>query len=107
MPTPFETTPADLVVPITFATKSTWDAIRAELPERARQFAAANGFAAKPGAWLALPAADGGIAGVLFGLDDEGSKSRDLFRPGRPPDLLPAGVYPFATAPPAPRFGGA
>src|SRR6516164_2754335 len=99
MPTPFETTPAGPVVPIIFATKSTWDAIRAELPERARQFAAANGFAAKPGAWLALPTADGGIAGVLFGLEDEGSKSCDLFRPGALPNLLPAGVYRFANAP--------
>jgi len=99
MPSPFETAPAGPVVPITFATKSTWDAIRAELPERARQFAAAHGFAAKPGAWLALPTADGGIAGVLFGLEDEGSKSCDLFRPGALPNLLPAGVYRFANAP--------
>jgi leucyl aminopeptidase len=99
MPTPFETTPTGPVVPITFATKSTWDAIRAELPEQARQFAAANGFAAKPGAWLALPTADGGIAGVLFGLEDEGSKSCDLFRPGALANLLPAGVYRFANAP--------
>ena len=99
MPSPLETAPADPVVPITIATKSTWDAIRAELPERARQFAAAHGFAAKPGAWLALPTADGRIAGVLFGLEDEGSKSCDLFRPGTLPNLLPAGVYRFANAP--------
>ena len=52
------------------------------LPAPARQFAEANGFAAKPGACLTLPDADGQIAQVLFGLEDETSKFRDLFRPG-------------------------
>ena len=36
---------------------------------------------------------------MLFGLEDEGSKSRDLFRPGALPGLLPAGVYRFANSP--------
>jgi leucyl aminopeptidase len=99
MPSPFESAPATPAIPITFATKSTWDAIKAGLPATARQFAAANGFGAKPGACLLLPAADGQIAGVLFGLDDEGSKARDLFRPGALPGMLPAGVYRFANAP--------
>jgi leucyl aminopeptidase len=99
MPSPFESASATPAIPITFATKSTWDAIKAELPATARQFAAANGFAAKSGACLTLPAADGQIAGVLFGLEDEGSKSRDLFRAGALPGLLPAGVYRFANAP--------
>jgi leucyl aminopeptidase len=99
MPSPFETAPATSAIPITFASKSNWDAIRAELPEPARQFADANGFAGKPGAYLALPAADGRIAGVLFGIEDKGAKSRDPFRPGALPGLLPAGVYRFANAP--------
>jgi leucyl aminopeptidase len=99
MPSPFESNPATQAIPITFATKANWEAISAELPAPARQFAAANGFAVKPGACLALPAADGKIAGVLFGLEDEASKSRDLFRPGTLPGLLPAGVYRFANAP--------
>ncbi len=68
-------------------------------PAQARQFARANGFAAKPGACLTLPSADGKIAQVLFGLEDEASKSRDLFRPGSLPGLLPPGVYRFANAP--------
>ena len=59
----------------------------------------ANGFAAKPGKCLMLPAADGTIAQVLFGLEDEASKSRDLFRPGALPGLLPPGIYRFANAP--------
>ena len=95
----FETAPAPSAIPITFATKTTWEGICAELPAEARQFAQANGFAAKPGACLTLPSADGKIAQVLFGLEDETSKSRDLFRPGALPGLLPAGVYRFANAP--------
>ena len=72
----FETAPATPAIPITFATKATWDAISADLPAPARQFALASGFAAKPGACLALPAASGEIAQVVFGLDNETAKDR-------------------------------
>src|SRR5205814_4838593 len=99
MPSPFETAPATSAIPVTFASKSNWHAIRAELPEQARQFADANGFTGKPGAYLTWPAADGRIAGVLFGIEDDGAKSRDPFRPGALPGLLPAGIYRFANAP--------
>jgi leucyl aminopeptidase len=99
MPSVFETAPDVTAIPITFATKSTWETIHAALPAPARQFALANGFAAKPGAWLALPDADGRITQVLFGLDDPNSKSRDPFRPGALPGLLPPGVYRFANGP--------
>jgi len=105
MPSVFETAPATSAIPITFSTKATWDAICAGLPAQARQFALANGFAAKPGACLALPAADGQIAQVVFGLEDEASKSRDLFRPGLLPGQLPPGVYRFANAPHDARLG--
>jgi leucyl aminopeptidase len=99
MPSPFETTPGAAAIPILFATKTTWDAIAKELSEPARQFAAANDFTAKPGKCLTLPGPDGKIAQVVFGLEDESSKSRDLFRPGALPGLLPPGVYRFANAP--------
>src|SRR5262245_37076569 len=99
MQSPFETAPKAPAIPITFATRTTWNAITSELPEQARQFAAANDFTAKPGKCLTLPAPDGQIAQVVFGLEDEGSKSRDLFRPGALPGLLPPGVYRFANAP--------
>ena len=95
----FKTAPAVSAVPITFVTKANWEAISNELPAGARQFAQANGFAAKPGKCLTLPAPDGTIAQVLFGLEDEASGSRDLFRPGALPGLLPPGVYRFANAP--------
>ena len=39
------------------------------------------------------------IAQVVFGLEDEAGKSRDPFRPGQLPGLLPPGVYRFANAP--------
>jgi leucyl aminopeptidase len=99
MTSPFATSPATSAIPITFATKSSWEAIRAALPPQAAQFAIANGYAAKPGACLVLPTAEGHIAQVLFGLEDEDTRSRDLFRPGSLPGLLPSGVYRFANAP--------
>jgi leucyl aminopeptidase len=98
MQSPFETAPAD-AIPIIFATKATWEGIAKHLPEQARQFAAANGFTAEPGKCLTLPSPDGRIAQVVFGLEDETGKSRDLFRPGALPGLLPPGIYRFANAP--------
>ena len=101
MPSVFETAPATPAIPITFATKATWDAISAELPAPGRQFALANGFAAKPGACLTLPDANGEIAQVVFGVENETSKLRDPFRPGQLPGLLPPGVYRFANVAPS------
>ena len=97
MPSVFETSSA--AIPITFVTKSSWDAIREALPPAQRQFATASAFAAKPGGYLALPAPDGAIAQILFGIEGDGARSRDLFRPGALPGLLPPGTYRFANAP--------
>jgi leucyl aminopeptidase len=99
MPSVFETAPAAEAIPITFATKANWETIKDALPAEGRQFADANGFAAKPGKCLILPAADGAISQVIFGLEEENAKSRDPFRPGALPGLLPAGTYRFANAP--------
>ena len=99
MPSVFETAPAPLAIPITFATTANWDTISAALPAQARQFAQASKFSGKPGACLTLPSAEGQIAHVLFGLEDEASPSRDPFRPGALPGLLPPGVYRFANSP--------
>ena len=85
--------------PITFATKSTWDAVSATLPATAQRFATANAFTAKPGQYLALPAEDGSIVHILFGIEDQSSEWHDPFRPGQLPGLLPAGTYSFANAP--------
>ena len=99
MQSPFETAPDAAAIPIIFATKTTWSAIARRAPRAGPAFAAANDFTAKPGKCLTLPAPDGKIAQVVFGLEDESSKSRDLFRPGALPGLLPPGVYRFANAP--------
>jgi leucyl aminopeptidase len=99
MPPVFETAPDANAIPITFASNANWEAIKTALPSEARQFAEANGFAAKPGKCLILPAPDGAIAQVIFGIEDEGAKSRDPFRAGALPGLLPAGTYRFANAP--------
>ena len=95
----FETAHAATAIPITFATKATWDAICGELPPPSREFAKANGFAAKPGACLTLPSAEGKLAQVVFGLEDATSTYRDPFRPGLLPGLLPPGLYHFTNAP--------
>jgi leucyl aminopeptidase len=95
----FETTPSPSAIPIIFATNATWSEVSAALPAQARQFAQANGFAAKASECLTLPGADGQIAQVVFGLEAETAKWRDLFRPGQLPGLLPPGVYRFANAP--------
>lgn len=86
-------------IPVTFATKSTWETVSSALPDAARRFAAANAFAAKSGQYLLLPADDGSLAHVLFGIEDASSEWLDPFRPGQLPGLLPAGTYSFANAP--------
>ena len=98
MPSVFDPAPAT-AIPIHFASKATWPALSATLPAPAQAFAKANGFAARPGACLTLPGADGAISDVIFGIEDDGAKSRDLFRPGLLPGLLPDGTYRFANAP--------
>jgi leucyl aminopeptidase len=95
----FQESAAAAAIPITFATKSNWEAVRATLPAAAERFATANTFTAKPGQYLALPSDDGSLAHVLFGIEDEAREWRDLFRPGQLPGLLPTGTYRFANAP--------
>lgn len=86
-------------IPIHFVTATNWADEAARLPEATRKFAAANGFAAKPGQTLAVARADGAIAQVLFGLEEKADPARDLFRPGLIATTLPAGTYRFANAP--------
>jgi len=46
-----------------------------------------------------LPAADGKLAGVLFGIEKPDSQETDRFRPGLLSGLLPPGCYRFANSP--------
>jgi leucyl aminopeptidase len=85
--------------PIWFAAKETWPKIRASLPEPAQAFATACGFEPTPGRSQILPGADGGIGGVLFGIEGESARTRDLFLPGQLVASLPSGLYRFANEP--------
>jgi leucyl aminopeptidase len=84
-------------IPIWFVTKSTWTGIRGGLGPLARSFAEAAGFEPKAGSHLAVPGPDGGLAAVLFGLEDSAADA-NLMLPGKLPGLLPSGVYRFANA---------
>ncbi len=86
-------------VPIWFIHAGNADSVRQRLSERERTFVAAAGFETKPGRLLLLPAADGKLAGALFGIERPGENSIDLFRPGQLSGLVPPGVYRFANAP--------
>jgi len=86
-------------VPIWFVHAGNADSIRRGLGERERAFVGAAGFEPKPGRLLLLPAADGKLAGALFGLERSGDAVIDPFRPGQLSGLLPPGTYRFANAP--------
>ena len=49
MPSIFETAPTPSAIPISFATRETWEAISAGLPAPARQFALAKALQQSPG----------------------------------------------------------
>jgi leucyl aminopeptidase len=90
---------APATVPVTFVTTATWSAIRDHLDARSRAFAEAAGFEPRAGRHLLLPGAEGGLAGVLFGLEPADDPAKDLLRPGALPGLLPQGTYRFANTP--------
>ena len=95
----FVTSGAAKAVPILFVTKANLDEVLATLDQRARAFAGAAGFEAKPGKLLLVPDTDGQLACVLFGLEAADDPARDLFRPGALTGALPACIYRFANAP--------
>ena len=84
-------------VPIWFVTAASYADVRARLEASARAFADAAGFEPKAGRHLLLPGKNG-LGGVLFGIEANGDV-KDLFLPGRLPQLLPDGVYRFANEP--------
>ncbi len=94
----FATEPTEGAIPITLVAKPAWGSIGATLDGSARRFAEASGFEAKSGQYVALPAANGDISRVLFGLGEASDRMRDPFLAGKLPGLLPAGIFRFANA---------
>lgn len=85
--------------PIYFVNAENWADVRASLEPVAAEFATASAFQPKAGRLLVLPSAQGRLAGVLFGIEENDAKSRDPFLPGRLATSLPKGLYRFANAP--------
>jgi leucyl aminopeptidase len=90
--------PAD-AVPVFFVTPETWPKVKADLPAASAAYASACRFEPKPGRILVLPNAQGGLGGVLCGLEAKAARNRDPFLPGRLVAAVPQGVYRFANEP--------
>jgi leucyl aminopeptidase len=84
-------------IPIWFVTAETYPDVRKLLGAEACAFADAAGFEPKASRHLLLPGRTG-LGGVLFGLEGAGDL-KDPFLPGRLAQLLPDGVYRFASEP--------
>jgi leucyl aminopeptidase len=91
-------------IPIWFVSKTSWPGIREGLTPLARTFADAAAFEPKASRHLAVPGPDGGIAAVLFGIEDKPADANPLL-PGNLPGLLAPGVYRFANASHDARLG--
>lgn len=87
--------------PIWCVSPLNWRSVASDLPAPALAFAEASGFKAEAGALLVLPAADGSIAGVLFGCEEA---PRDPLSFGKLATALPAGDYVLAHPPANPRL---
>jgi leucyl aminopeptidase len=86
-------------VPILFVTAKTFGEATKILDEREHVFVRAAGFEPKAGRHLLVPAPDGKLAGILFGLENADDPVKDLFRPGQLAGVLPSGTYRFGNAP--------
>src|SRR5690349_386448 len=91
------------VIAIRCLTAATWPDIRAGLDAPARAFADAAGFEPRAGRHLLLPAPDGSLAGVLFGVAAYDDPARDPFAAGVLSGLLPNGTYRLDDPPGDPR----
>jgi leucyl aminopeptidase len=91
--------PGAAAVPVRCVTTATWPAIREGLDAAARAFADAAGFEPRAGRHLLLPASDGSLSAVLFGVDAEDKPARNPFAAGQLPGLLPDGTYRLIDSP--------
>jgi len=79
-------------IPIVCAAPADWAAVEAGLAPHEAAYARATGFAPKAGRLALVPAADGRLGRVLFGLGEAGP-NRDRLLIGKLPAALPAGLY--------------
>jgi leucyl aminopeptidase len=85
-------------IPIWFVHSGNFDSVGKDIGERGRAFVIAAGFEPKAGRLMLLPAADGSLAAVLFGIEAPDEAEVDRFRPGQLSGLLPPGNYRFGNA---------
>ncbi|WP_413990603.1 leucyl aminopeptidase family protein [Labrys okinawensis] len=88
----------DKAVPIWFVTKENSASVLKGLPQAQQNWIAANGFEAKAGHHLVLPGAGDALGGVVFGLEAESARHRDVFLPAKLVTVLPAGTYRFVNS---------
>ncbi|WP_348645193.1 leucyl aminopeptidase family protein [Methylobacterium sp. BTF04] len=84
--------------PILCVTPANWADIAGNLPSVQAAYAHAVDFQPKAGRVALLPAADGTLGAVLFGLGDPAAKTADRFIAGKLPAALPPGAYRFEPA---------
>ncbi|MEP9355081.1 leucyl aminopeptidase family protein [Xanthobacter sp. KR7-65] len=89
-----------LCLPVWCVTKDSLAA--APVPDAARRFAEAAGFAGEAGKLLLVPGPDGGVGGALFGVT--AAPATDAFAAGALPGLLPAGAWRLEGEVPSPRL---
>ena len=90
------TTPA---TPILFVNEANYAQASKVLDAREQAFVKATGFEPKAGKHLIVQGPDGGIGGILFGIEAADAAVKDHFRAAALVPLLPAGTYRFANAP--------
>lgn len=95
----FATSDEGPAVPILFVSRANFDDTTRSFDPREQAFVRASGYEPKPGKHLIVPAADGQLARILFGIESADAPGKDLFRPGKLADILPPGIYRFGNAP--------
>src|SRR6185312_7236982 len=90
------TTPA---TPILFVNEANYAEASKVLDAREQAFVAATGFTPKAGKHLIVQGPDGGIGGILFGIEAADAPVKDHFRVASLVQVLPAGTYRFANTP--------
>ncbi len=93
----FTTSRSAAAIPIWFVTAANYPEVRERLGAGARRLPTRRALNRNPASIMALPG-EGGLGGILFGIE-AADDAKDLFLPGRLPQLLPDGVYRFANDP--------